>query len=154
MKNSGRPLYNLTWYINGWLQQKPGAWGLPGNTLVPEVFFRREETTRERKKWQEKTSDSRRCESHYHAMIAVNQHHEIDIKGSLGSVLPFNSSWSFCFVNGFLVSVDIIDIIYSRYHRHCHVLYGFFIDIQYLDFSFKSSEYSCICQRQTKEGQP
>ena len=34
--------------------------------------------TRERKKWREKTSGSGRCESHYHATIGVNQHHEID----------------------------------------------------------------------------
>ena len=34
--------------------------------------------TRVRKKGREKTSGSRRYESHYHAMIAVNQHHEID----------------------------------------------------------------------------
>ena len=34
--------------------------------------------TRERKKQQEKTSGSGRCESHYHATIGVNQYHEID----------------------------------------------------------------------------
>ena len=32
----------------------------------------------ERKKWWEKTSGCGWCESHYHATIAVNQHHEID----------------------------------------------------------------------------
>ena len=41
-------------------------------TLVPEVFFRREENIkRQTKKRREKTSG-------YHATIAVNQHHEID----------------------------------------------------------------------------
>ena len=40
-------------------------------TLVPEVFSRREET-RETKKRREKTSGCGRCESHYHATIAVN----------------------------------------------------------------------------------
>ena len=49
------------------------------STLVPEVFFRREENIkRQTKKQQEKTSGYPRCESHYHAMIGVNQHHEID----------------------------------------------------------------------------
>ena len=38
----------------------------------------RRDETREREKRREKTSGSER----YHAMIAVNQHHEIDIKGS------------------------------------------------------------------------
>ena len=48
-------------------------------TLVPEVFFRREENIkRQTKKRREKTSGYPRCESHYHATIAVNQHHEID----------------------------------------------------------------------------
>ena len=32
----------------------------------------------EGKKQREKTSGSGRCESHHHAMIAVNQHQEID----------------------------------------------------------------------------
>ena len=32
----------------------------------------------DRQKWREKTSGYPRCESHYHATIAVNQHHEID----------------------------------------------------------------------------
>ena len=48
-------------------------------TLVPEVFFCREENIkRQTKKRREKTSGYPRCESHYHATIAVNQHHEID----------------------------------------------------------------------------
>ena len=38
----------------------------------------RRDETRERKKRWEKTSGSGRCESHYHATIDVNQHHEID----------------------------------------------------------------------------
>ena len=41
-------------------------------TLVPEVFFRCEEMTRERKKRREKTSGCGRCESHYHSTIGVN----------------------------------------------------------------------------------
>ena len=53
--------------------------GLLGRaTLVPKVFFRREETRQERERSAEKTSGSGRCESHYHATIAVTQHHEID----------------------------------------------------------------------------
>ena len=44
--------------------------GLP-STLVPEVFFRREETRQERERSSERTSG-------YHATIGVNQHHEID----------------------------------------------------------------------------
>ena len=47
-------------------------------TLVPEVFFRRENIKRQTKKRWEKTSGYPRCESHYHATITVNQHHEID----------------------------------------------------------------------------
>ena len=47
--------------------------------LVPEVFFHCEENIkRQTKKQREKTSGYPRCESHYHATIAVNQHHEID----------------------------------------------------------------------------
>ena len=48
-------------------------------TLVPEVFFHREENIKQQtKKQREKTSGYPRCESHYHATIGVNQHHEID----------------------------------------------------------------------------
>ena len=48
-------------------------------TLVREVFFRHEEhIQRHTKKRREKTSGCLRCESHYHATIGVNQHHEID----------------------------------------------------------------------------
>ena len=63
-KNGGEK----TWCIGG-------IW----TTLVPEVFFRREKNIkRQSKKQREKTSGYPRCESHYHATIAINQHHEID----------------------------------------------------------------------------
>ena len=49
------------------------------HTLVPEVFFCREENIkRQTKKWWEKTSGYPQCESHCHTTIGVNQHHEID----------------------------------------------------------------------------
>ena len=41
------------------------------------LLLRRDET-RERKKGREKTSGSGRSKSHYHATIAVNQHHKIN----------------------------------------------------------------------------
>ena len=41
--------------------------------LVPEVFFRCRDETRERKKLWEKTSGCRQCKSHYHATIGVTR---------------------------------------------------------------------------------
>ena len=51
---------------------------IPRGFLLPRI-----DETRERKKQQEKTSGSGRCESHYHATIGVNQHHEIDYKNPI-----------------------------------------------------------------------
>ena len=48
-------------------------------------FATKREERRGRKKWWEKTSGSRRCESHYHATIGVNQHHEINEKATNNS---------------------------------------------------------------------
>ena len=61
------------------INESPRCLFISESTLVLEVFFRREENIkRQTKKWREKTSGYPRCESHYHATIAVNQHHEID----------------------------------------------------------------------------
>ena len=44
--------------------------------LIP--WSQSEDTRQERERNGEKTNGYPRCESHYHATIGVNQHHEID----------------------------------------------------------------------------